>query len=69
MLTIALAVGLPAAYLLSRYVASHLFGVKSDDAWTAATALAILAIVAVGDGFLPARRASTIDPIQALRYE
>jgi predicted permease len=69
LLGIGLAVGVPSAYVLSRYLASQLFGVKSNDVWTAATALAILAIVAVGAGFLPARRASAIDPIQALRYE
>jgi predicted permease len=64
-----LAVGIPAAWLLSRYVSSQLFGVKPTDIWTALAALIILATVAAGAGFLPARRASTIDPIQALRYE
>jgi predicted permease len=69
MLGAGLAVGLPAAYLLSRYVASQLFGVKPNDIWTALAAFVVLAAVAAGAGFLPARRASTIDPIQALRYE
>ena len=69
LLGIGLAVGVPSAYLLSRYVASQLFGVKSNDVWTAAMALTILVMVAVVAGFLPARRASAIDPIQALRYE
>jgi predicted permease len=64
-----LAVGAPAAFLLSRYVSSQLFGVKPTDMWTAAAALLILAGVAAGAGWLPARRASSIDPIQALRYE
>ncbi len=64
-----LAVGVPAAFLLSRYVSSQLFGVKPTDIWTAAAALVILAGVAAGAGWLPARRASSIDPIQALRYE
>jgi ABC-type antimicrobial peptide transport system permease subunit len=69
LLAIGLAVGLPAAYGLSRYVSSQLFGVQPADAATAAIALAVLASVAVAAGLAPARRASTIDPIRALRYE
>jgi predicted permease len=64
-----LAVGVPAAWALSRYVSTQLYGVKATDIWTAASALLILAVVAAGAGFLPARRASTIDPIKALHYE
>ena len=69
LLGIGLAVGVPGAYLLSRYVSSQLFGVRSTDLGTAIAALATLAAVAAGAGFLPARRASGIDPIKALRYE
>jgi predicted permease len=64
-----LAVGVPCAYFLSRYVSSQLFSVMPTDIWTALSALAILAAVAAGAGLLPARRASGIDPIRALRYE
>ena len=64
-----LAVGLPVTFVLSRLVSSQLYGVKPDDLWTAVAALAILSVVAAGAGFLPARRASAIDPIRALRYE
>jgi predicted permease len=69
LVAIGLAAGVPAAFLLSRYVSSQLYSVKPTDIWTILAALAILTAVAAGAGFLPARRASTIDPIVALRYE
>jgi ABC-type antimicrobial peptide transport system permease subunit len=69
LLGIGLAIGVPSAFLLSKYVSSQLFGVQAADAWTAALALSILVFVATVAGLIPARRASTIDPIQALRYE
>ncbi len=69
LLGIGLAAGVPVAFVLSRLVATELYGVKPDDLWTALAALAILSAVAAGAGFLPARRASAIDPIRALRYE
>ncbi len=64
-----LAIGVPATYGLSRYVSSQLFGVKPNDLWSAVAAVAVLGVVALAAGFMPARRASSIDPIRALRYE
>jgi predicted permease len=64
-----LTIGVPAALVLSKYVSTQLFGVKPTDLGTAAAALIVLSVVAAGAGFPPARRASEIDPIQALRYE
>jgi predicted permease len=69
LLGIGLAIGAPAAFALSRLVMSQLFSVSPADAGTALLALAVLSLVAAGAGFLPARRASAIDPIRALRYE
>jgi predicted permease len=66
---IGLAIGIPAAYGLSKLVSSQLYSVKPTDLGAPAAALAILSVVAALAGFLPARRASTIDPINALRYE
>jgi predicted permease len=68
-LGIGLAAGIPCAYWLSRFVSSQLFGVAPADIWTAVLAAAILMAVTSGAGLLPAHRASTIDPIQALRHE
>jgi ABC-type antimicrobial peptide transport system permease subunit len=61
--------GVPVAYALSRYVSSELFGVKPADFRTGAAAIAVLGLVALVSGFVPARRASAIDPVTALRYE
>ena len=61
--------GVPCAYLLSRYVSSQLFGVTPTDLWTYTAAIAVLGLVGALSGFIPARRASAIDPIRALRHE
>jgi predicted permease len=64
-----LMVGVPSAYILSRYVSSQLFGVTPTDLWTGAAAVLLLGLIALLSGLAPARRASSIDPIAALRYE
>jgi ABC-type antimicrobial peptide transport system permease subunit len=64
-----MAVGLPAAILLTRFVANMLFGVQQFDGPAIAGAVLILAAAGVAAGLLPACRASRIDPIKALRYE
>ena len=64
-----LALGVPGAYVLGRYVSSQLFGVVPADLGTAAVAFGTLAMVAACAAFVPARRASRIDPIQALHHE
>jgi ABC-type antimicrobial peptide transport system permease subunit len=69
LVAVGLVVGVPVAYYLGRYISSQLFNVPAADIWTAATAILILACIASLAGFLPARRATAIDPIKTLRYE
>lgn len=69
LVAIGLAIGVPCAWWLSRYVSSQLFDVKAADPAAAFAALAILVTAAAGAGCLPAARASSIDPMRALRYE
>jgi ABC-type antimicrobial peptide transport system permease subunit len=66
---IGVAVGLGAALLLTRFLASMLFGLKPNDPATLVGAATLLFAVPLLAGFIPARRASHVQPIQALRHE
>lgn len=69
LLVIGLAIGIPSAIALGRYVSSQLYGITPNDPWIAIATMVLLSVVSAAAGFLPARRASRIDPILALRYE
>jgi predicted permease len=64
-----IALGVPCALAASRFIASTLFSVSSNDAPTLTAVSLLLLAVALFAGYLPARRASAIDPIIALRTE
>jgi predicted permease len=66
---IGLAFGAVASYLLARGASGLLFGVTARDPQTFAGMAAVLTLVALVAGYLPARRASRIDPMSALRAE
>ncbi|HEY1897666.1 MAG TPA: ABC transporter permease [Terracidiphilus sp.] len=69
-LTIAgLGAGVVASLFLTRFLRAMLFGVGSSDLLTFTTVAVVLCVVALLACYLPARRAATIDPMQALRTE
>jgi putative ABC transport system permease protein len=66
---VGLAIGLGGTLGTTRFVESFLYGTKPSDPWTLSTAAVVLALVAALAGFLPARRASRLEPMNALREE
>ena len=69
LLAIGLAVGVPAAMAAGRYISSQLYGIDPKDPTIAIVTVILLTVVSAAAGLIPARRASRIDPILALRYE
>ena len=69
MVVVGLIVGLAGAAALSRLMQGLLFGISSLDIWVYLAAPAILVLVAIAACLIPARRAASIDPVEALRCE
>lgn len=69
LVAVGLAISVPAALTASKLVESFLFGMKSNDLLTLMGSMVTLVIAAILAGYLPARNASRIDPMVALRHE
>jgi predicted permease len=69
MVAIGMAIGLGAALATTRLIATLLFELSPYDPLTIATAALLMTVVAAFAGYLPARRASRVDPMTALRFE
>jgi len=69
LLGIGIVLGIPVTLAASRAIQSQLFGLKSSDPSTMLVAILVIAIVTLAAAYFPARRATRIDPMVALRYE
>lgn len=64
-----LAVGVPAAWAASNLLKTRLFGLTPHDPWSIGLSVVATLLVTMLAGYIPARRASRVDPMVALRYE
>ena len=69
LLGIGVAVALPAAWALTRFVRSQLYGIQPTDPVSIGASVLAIAAVAMLAGYVPAWRATRVDPMRALRYE
>jgi putative ABC transport system permease protein len=66
---IGIAVGVVLSFAVTRFLSSLLFGVRTTDLFTFSALSILLIVVSLIACYLPARRATKVDPLVALRYE
>jgi predicted permease len=69
LLAAGISIGLFASYGLTRFLKSQIWGVSATDPWTFGAVVALVVITGLAACLLPARRAASVDPLVALRYE
>jgi putative ABC transport system permease protein len=69
LLAAGICIGLFASYGLTRFLKSQIWGVSATDPWTFGAVVALVVIAGLAACLLPARRAASVDPLVALRYE
>jgi ABC-type antimicrobial peptide transport system permease subunit len=69
LVAVGIAIGVPVALVGEHLISNMLFGLRGTNPWSLLAPIGLLLSVAVLAGYLPARRASRVDPMVALRYE
>jgi putative ABC transport system permease protein len=69
LLVLGILVGVLASYGLTRFLASQIWGVSATDPWTFGAVVGLVVVTGLAACWLPARRAASVDPLVALRYE
>jgi len=69
LVTAGILIGVFASYGLTRFLASQIWGVSATDPWTFGAVVGLVVITGLAACLLPARRAASVDPLVALRYE